>query len=85
MTPNVDTRKLTLLKASETLNKKWLLFYSYRTVKNYHINHQFSLYDEFMCLDELKLFCDLHFPGVKLKVETFDEWWYYATIMVNKV
>lgn len=77
MTPIVDIRKLKLLKASETLNKKWLLLYSYRTVKNYHRNCQFSLYDEFMSLDELKVFCDLYFPGVKLKVETFDEWWCY--------
>ena len=80
MTPIIDTRKLKHLKASETRSKKWNLLYSYKDEKIYHKNLQFCYYDTFTSLDELKVFCDLYFPGVKLKVETFNEWlgYYYS-------
>lgn len=81
MTPIVDTRKLKLLTAVENIiSHTWNLLYSYENVKNYH---QFRYYDTFASLDELKVFCDLHFPEVKLKVETCDEWW-YNYFLVNK-
>ena len=81
MTPNVDTRKLKHLKAFETRSGKWNLLYSYEKICNKNL--QFCYYDTFTSLDELKVFCDLHFPGVKLKVETFDEWW-RSYFLVNK-
>ena len=77
MTPIVDTRKLKHLKASETGSRTWNLLYSYKDEKIYHMNLQFNYYDTFISLDELKVFCDLYFPGVELKVETIDDWWFH--------
>ena len=74
---NIKFDKIKTIKAEESYCGKWVLNFSNRKLKNIYSYLCFNKIAEFDTLNELKIFCDLHFPNFTLNIITFQDWYHY--------
>ena len=74
---NIKFDKIKTIKAEESYRGIWTLKVSNRKLKNMYSYSSFDVIAEFDSLEELKIFCDLHFPNFKLNIITFQDWYHH--------